>query len=208
MYEDLQSSGATSFSYCSDLMRALRSDVGVKNLSSTILVHDAGVKVYRNTGILFNRQQADLSLFSKGDANSNVNDSGKVAGNSDFNSAEELIAFIATTDDCGMNEVKANFSKESIVGVYFCKMDNKTEESVVYLKSLLLLQKLSKNILCESPNSGNLGLLRYDPDAGKMTSMKANAAEKFSAYLNFKQRHGKDSANAIAFQIDGKKAFD
>jgi len=197
-FEDVMHIGQVRLRFCSDLLQSLHNE-GVKDLSATALVSCHRVDVYRTSGILLDSKHAQIKLASKGDANSNTSSEGLLNINSDNMDLESLIQFIEKTpisERPTMNEVKGDFSKEALVGLYFSNVRDATEKNILCLKTLLMQKHMQKKYGHFVP------IYEYDNISGTLRKVEMNPTVTQALLNSAKQRFGSQSVAVLKKELE------
>ena len=112
------------------------------SVSSTLIIPNVAVSLYKNIGFLVNSDLVDCYHISKNDSNSsgNIDNGDFIAGKNDFNSILELATYIKSTHAVEMNEVNFNGNINSVVGLFIQKPIN-IERQFDLLKIIYAVQK-------------------------------------------------------------------
>ena len=117
----------------------------LSSASTTLIVPNVGVSTYKNIGFLMNSDLVNCFHIAISDSGSsgNIENGDFFAGDSDFDSVEELSNYIKDNNSTTMNEINVVASLDSVVGLFI----NKCEQQQYLLSQALVVQKCLKSML-------------------------------------------------------------
>lgn len=138
----------------------LLEDEGLKCASSTLIIPEHGQTLYldKNAGFLFNPSSSEIVHVSDRDSGSSGSGQDFRANESSFESVEDLAEHMRTTPNIhSMNEVNANFTIGSLVGVVV----RETISASSLLSGILLHKFIIKH-------GFKIPLFKYNQDSGAL----------------------------------------
>jgi len=151
------------------------------SVSSTLIIPNVPVKIYKNVGFLVNADIAQCFHISKTDSGSNGNilNNDFNANKADFNKVSELANYIIANNASEMNEININLSIDAVVGLVVTKCQVESE----------LLRKMLFVIKCIEQITGILyPIYEYDAMQGKITKIEMTD-ELVSKLINISHKH-------------------
>ncbi len=135
------------------------------SVSTTLIISNIGISTYKNMGYLIDSSKANCFHISKTDSSSSGNrlEGNFLAGNQDFQSIAELANFIIENNWREMNEVNADLSLNSVVGLFINKCFNQEK----LLERILIAQKCLEDML-----EIKYPIYLYDSDKGTLEKIE------------------------------------
>ena len=138
------------------------------SVSSTLIIPNVGVALYKSIGFLVNSDLVDCHHISKSDSAScgNVNDNNFMANKADFNTIDELATYIRNNKSTALNEVNFNGNINAVVGLFAenCINERASFNNIV---GIYVIQKFLE-MICNI----NFPIYLYDKKSGMIKKLQ------------------------------------
>lgn len=172
VFEDLSYTFLPKLGSLKEELDYMKSEEGLKNTSSTLIVPNYRVGLYEPLGILFNAETSEIDHICGIDSNSCTDDDGNLsaAANKEliFKSLKELSRAIKHTDLLQrgrMNEVNGKFFLKDMTGLVSRTLANSIHNAVLNLKIRAIQKLISKKHKIDLP------IYKYNEDLGHLKKL-------------------------------------
>lgn len=150
----------------------LKSKIGLRNSSSTLLVKDQPVGTYKSMGVLLNGHSGQIQHVSGIDSNSSTDEHDQLSAGShlEFATLKDLANATRDTDllrrqGCGYNEVNGTFVLNDLEGLYLVVSPTMSREAIGLNKTKMRIVQA----LFYRTYGIELPIMLYDPSKGTLT---------------------------------------